>query len=128
MFKNLKLFVENKAGSDDLFDRLNTSILNKHLQDLMENLTAKVFRTYNASITLQNQLSELTNGMLEGPIPFKIVETSTACNSIFLSFDGEKANTSIILLVIIAKGFDTKKFMLYSFQRLLFSINMLMAS
>lgn len=37
-----------------------TSILNKHLQDLMEGLTAKVFRTYNASITLQQQLKELT--------------------------------------------------------------------
>lgn len=27
----------------------------------MEGLTAKVFRTYNASITLQNQLNELTD-------------------------------------------------------------------
>jgi hypothetical protein len=39
---------------------LQTGILNKHLQDLMEGLTAKVFRTYNASITLQQQLKELT--------------------------------------------------------------------
>lgn len=30
----------------------------------MDGLTAKVFRTYNASITLQQQLKELTNGML----------------------------------------------------------------
>ena len=27
----------------------------------MDGLTAKVFRTYNASITLQNQLKELTD-------------------------------------------------------------------
>lgn len=39
-----------------------TSILNKHLQELMDGLTAKVFRTYNASITLQQQLKELTTG------------------------------------------------------------------
>lgn len=39
---------------------LQTSILNKHLQELMDGLTAKVFRTYNASITLQQQLNELT--------------------------------------------------------------------
>lgn len=39
---------------------LQTSILNKHLQELMDGLTAKVFRTYNASITLQQQLKELT--------------------------------------------------------------------
>ncbi|KAM9296518.1 DNA topoisomerase 1 [Gastrophryne carolinensis] len=61
VFKNLQLFMENKQPDDDLFDRLNTTILNKHLQDLMEGLTAKVFRTYNASITLQQQLKELTN-------------------------------------------------------------------
>lgn len=40
---------------------LQTSILNKHLQELMDGLTAKVFRTYNASITLQQQLNQLTN-------------------------------------------------------------------
>ncbi|XP_020489520.1 DNA topoisomerase I, like [Labrus bergylta] len=61
VFKNLQLFMENKEPDDDLFDRLNTSVLNKHLQELMDGLTAKVFRTYNASITLQQQLKALTN-------------------------------------------------------------------
>lgn len=60
VFKDLKLFMENKNGSDDLFDRLDTAALNKHLQSLMPGLTAKVFRTYNASITLQQQLDKLT--------------------------------------------------------------------
>ncbi|XP_022045631.2 DNA topoisomerase I, mitochondrial [Acanthochromis polyacanthus] len=61
VFKNLRLFLENKQPGDELFDRLNTSILNKHLSSLMPGLTAKVFRTYNASITLQQQLKELSN-------------------------------------------------------------------
>lgn len=87
VFKNLLLFKENKQPQDDLFDRLNvsrfflkrisfrflgsitqcilnylqTTVLNKHLNELMEGLTAKVFRTYNASWTLQEQLNELTN-------------------------------------------------------------------
>ena len=39
---------------------LQTTILNKHLQALMDGLTAKVFRTYNASHTLQQQLDLLT--------------------------------------------------------------------
>ncbi|XP_012697944.2 DNA topoisomerase I, mitochondrial isoform X2 [Clupea harengus] len=60
-FKNLKLFLENKQPGDDLFDRLSTATLNKHLSSLMPGLTAKVFRTYNASITLQQQLKELSN-------------------------------------------------------------------
>lgn len=39
-----------------------TASLNKHLQGLMEGLTARVFRTYNASVTLQEQLRVLTRG------------------------------------------------------------------
>lgn len=61
VFKNLELFKENKRPGDDLFDRLNTVVMNEHLRELMEGLTAKVFRTYNASITLQRQLDELTD-------------------------------------------------------------------
>lgn len=41
---------------------LQTTILNKHLHELMDGLTAKVFRTYNASRTLQEQLNMLTEG------------------------------------------------------------------
>ncbi|XP_061773970.1 DNA topoisomerase I, mitochondrial isoform X3 [Nerophis ophidion] len=62
VFKNLKLFMENKDPGDELFDRLNTNLVNKHLSTLMPGLTAKVFRTYNASITLQQQLKELSSG------------------------------------------------------------------
>lgn len=61
VFKNLVLFKEGKKTGDDLFDRLNTTILNEYLNKLMPGLTAKVFRTYNASITLQQQLAELTD-------------------------------------------------------------------
>ncbi|XP_077275045.1 DNA topoisomerase 1 isoform X1 [Temnothorax americanus] len=61
VFKNLQLFMENKSPGDDLFDRLNTTVMNRHLNELMEGLTAKVFRTYNASWTLQQQLDKLTD-------------------------------------------------------------------
>lgn len=36
VYKNLQLFKENKKKDDDLFDRLNTAMLNDHLKDLME--------------------------------------------------------------------------------------------
>lgn len=61
VFKSLQLFKNNKAPGDELFDRLNTTVMNKHLNELMEGLTAKVFRTFNASWTLQQQLDKLTN-------------------------------------------------------------------
>lgn len=60
VFKNVKLFQDGKNGEDDLFDRLDTMKLNKHLNGIMDGLTAKVFRTYNASNTLQQQLDKHT--------------------------------------------------------------------
>ncbi|KAJ7703153.1 DNA topoisomerase I [Mycena rosella] len=60
IFKNIRIFKENKSDSDSLFDRVNTSGLNKHLQSEMKGLTAKVFRTFNASSTFQRLLDENT--------------------------------------------------------------------
>ncbi|XP_063087239.1 DNA topoisomerase I, mitochondrial isoform X6 [Cavia porcellus] len=60
VFWNLQLFMANKDPGDKLFDKLTTSSLNKHLQDSMDGLTAKVFRTYNASTIFQEQLQVLT--------------------------------------------------------------------
>ncbi|CAI9629334.1 dna topoisomerase 1 [Alternaria burnsii] len=60
VFKNLKLFKkEPKTTGDDIFDRLTTSGLNKHLTSYMPGLTAKVFRTYNASYTMARLLKEM---------------------------------------------------------------------
>ncbi|KAG6841898.1 hypothetical protein C0991_005628 [Blastosporella zonata] len=58
VFKNLRIFKENKNDDDNLFDRVNTSSLNKHLTTEMKGLTAKVFRTFNASSTFQRLLDE----------------------------------------------------------------------
>ena len=58
IFRNIIIFKKNKTDEDLLFDRLTTSGLNKHLGNYMPGLTAKVFRTYNASITFQRLLDE----------------------------------------------------------------------
>ncbi|CAJ0963834.1 unnamed protein product [Ranitomeya imitator] len=89
VFKNLKRFMENKNPDDDLFDRLNTSNLNKHLQDLMDGLTAKVFRTYNASITLQDQLKALTNE--EDNVAAKILSYNRANRAVALLCNHQRA-------------------------------------
>uniref|UniRef100_A0A9J7X521 DNA topoisomerase I n=2 Tax=Cyprinus carpio TaxID=7962 RepID=A0A9J7X521_CYPCA len=89
VFKNLQLFLENKQAKDDLFDRLNTSILNKHLQELMDGLTAKVFRTYNASITLQQQLKELTSP--DDNIPEKILSYNRANRAVAVLCNHQRA-------------------------------------
>ncbi|KAL2329285.1 hypothetical protein Fmac_022712 [Flemingia macrophylla] len=53
-------FQKDKGPGDDLFDMLDTSKLNAHLKELMPGLTAKVFRTFNASITLDDMLNKET--------------------------------------------------------------------
>ncbi|TNM86994.1 hypothetical protein fugu_007224 [Takifugu bimaculatus] len=89
VFKNLQLFLENKQPGDDLFDRLNTSILNKHLQELMDGLTAKVFRTYNASITLQQQLKELSCS--DDSVPAKILSYNRANRAVAILCNHQRA-------------------------------------
>jgi DNA topoisomerase-1 len=70
VFKNLKIFKKPpKKDGDEIFDRLTTSGLNKHLSSYMQGLTAKVFRTYNASWTMASLLKDLK---ATGSIPEKI--------------------------------------------------------
>jgi len=62
VFKNLKIFKKDpKKEGDDIFDRLNTTQLNKHLTNYMPGLSAKVFRTYNASYTMSTLQKKLKN-------------------------------------------------------------------
>jgi DNA topoisomerase-1 len=56
VWKNLGDFIKGKKKTDDLFDKINAGSLNDYLRNLMEGLTAKVFRTYNASFTLEREL------------------------------------------------------------------------
>ena len=56
VFRNLKEFCARKDPTEKIFDELTTQSLNTHLKSLMEGLTAKVFRTYNASYTLEKEL------------------------------------------------------------------------
>uniref|UniRef100_A0A7S1JE07 DNA topoisomerase I n=1 Tax=Eutreptiella gymnastica TaxID=73025 RepID=A0A7S1JE07_9EUGL len=51
----LRKFVKGKTPNSDLFDRLIPTHLNSYLKELMPGLSAKVFRTYNASWTLDKE-------------------------------------------------------------------------
>ncbi|XP_037046846.1 DNA topoisomerase 1 isoform X3 [Bradysia coprophila] len=89
VFKNLELFKENKKEGDDLFDRLNTVVMNEHLRDLMDGLTAKVFRTYNASWTLQTQLNEMTDP--NSSIPEKLLSYNRANRAVAILCNHQRA-------------------------------------
>ncbi|AIN97810.1 DNA topoisomerase IB, large subunit [Leishmania panamensis] len=54
----LQRFTRRKSPGTDIFDQLNPTQLNDHLKSFMNGLSAKVFRTYNASITLDKWFKE----------------------------------------------------------------------
>ena len=56
VYRLLEKFTSGKQPGDDIFDSVNASKLNDHLKDSMDDLSAKVFRTFNASVTLQSEL------------------------------------------------------------------------
>lgn len=76
VFKNLKIFKRSpKKEGDEIFDRLTTSGLNKHLSNYMTGLTAKVFRTYNASFTMATLLKDMK---AEGTVADKVLAYNAA--------------------------------------------------
>lgn len=83
--------------------------MNKYLNELLDGLTAKVFRTYNASRTLQEQLEKLTNA--NEPLAAQVLtynranrEVAILCNhqrAVPKTFDKSMAN--------LQKKIDDKK-------------------
>jgi len=98
VWKNLQLFTHGKKPEDGLFERISASTLNEYLRSMMEGLTAKVFRTYNASTTLESELKkkDLSKCTLEEKLAFYDVankEVAILCNhqkTISKNFDMQK--------------------------------------
>lgn len=59
VYKNLEVFSRGKDKKDLLFDLITSSMLNEYLSSFMKNLTAKVWRTYNASMLFQKELDKI---------------------------------------------------------------------
>ncbi|OMJ24126.1 DNA topoisomerase 1 [Smittium culicis] len=64
VYKNLHQFIKTaRVPGKMIFDKINPNELNKHLSSLMPGLSAKVFRTYNASHTFQKELENTDNSL-----------------------------------------------------------------
>ena len=72
VYSNLVEFTKNKNKDDDLFDKINSNLLNKYLQNYMKELTAKVFRTFNASLLFQEELESIIKKYKDYNKPDKI--------------------------------------------------------
>ena len=87
VYNNLQEFTKNKQPDDQLFDLVSSSDINKYLQTFMGGLTAKVFRTYNASNIFQKELKKINN---------KYSETKPDTKTLLDEF--AKANIKVALL------------------------------
>jgi DNA topoisomerase-1 len=98
VYNNLLKFISNKNKKDDIFDLITASTLNLYLNSFMENLTAKVWRTYNASILFQKELDKIkVDKVLEmGP--------NEKLNYLIAMFN--QANTEVALLCNHQKNVD----------------------
>jgi DNA topoisomerase-1 len=103
VYENIKEFINNKDKDDQLFDKISSSDVNKYLQTLMKGLTAKVFRTYNASSLMEKELKSVT----------KKCENYEGPDKINLLLDGfNKANINVAILCnhqrAASKTFDSQ--------------------
>lgn len=57
-FELIQKFMKKKGPTDLLFDKVEPSALNDYFKSVMPGLSAKVFRTYNASVTLDSELQK----------------------------------------------------------------------
>jgi len=90
IYKNLQDFMLNKTKKDDLFDLVRPSILNEYLNSIVPGLTAKVWRTYNASLLFQKEIDKIKEDKLAS------IDPNEQLNYLIAMFN--QANTSVALL------------------------------
>ncbi len=101
VYENLQQFSKNKSRKDELFDLINSSMLNDYLDSFLKGLTAKVWRTYNASYTFQKELEKMVSSKkLE-----TFTETDERLNYLIAIFN--QANTEVALLCNHQKAVTT---------------------
>jgi DNA topoisomerase I len=98
IYKNLEEFARNKNKKDELFELITSSSINEYLSSLMDGLTAKVWRTYNASLLFQNELDKVNEEKVSK------IDPNERLNYLISMFN--QANTSVALLCNHQKSVD----------------------
>ncbi|KAG5494075.1 hypothetical protein JKF63_01909 [Porcisia hertigi] len=107
----LQRFTRRKSAGVDIFDQLNPTQLNDHLKSFMEGLSAKVFRTYNASITLDKWFKEKPVNP-EWSIPDKLVYFNKANTEVAILCNHQKSvskNFKVQMMQLSTKSKYTRK-------------------
>ena len=65
VYTNIKEFTDSTTKKDLLFNKISPVLLNQYLDNMMPNLTAKVWRTFNASYMFQKELNKVDKTKME---------------------------------------------------------------
>jgi DNA topoisomerase I len=90
VYDNLKEFVKNKTKKEKLFHFISASSINDYLNNFMKGLTAKVLRTYTASLLFQKEINKILEDHVTKLDPNEKLNYLTAMFN--------QANTSVALL------------------------------
>ena len=90
VFDNLMVFTSNKSKKEQLFDLISASTMNSYLDDFMSGLTAKVWRTYNASTLFQKEIDKINEEKV------KAIHENERVSYLITMFN--QANTTVALL------------------------------
>ena len=90
VYKNIEDFIKDKNKKDELFNLINSSSMNEYLNSFMNGLTAKVWRTYNASLVFQKEIDKIKDDKISK------METDERLNYLISMFN--LANTTVALL------------------------------
>ena len=96
IYTNLENFMKDKSKKDDLFNLINSSSMNEYLNSFMVGLTAKVWRTYNASLVFQKELDKIKEEKISS------MDIEEKLNYLISMFN--QANTTVALLCNHQKG------------------------
>jgi len=99
VYKNLEEFSNSKTKKDDLFDLITASNLNDYLNSIMKGLTAKVWRTYNASLLFQKEIDKIKEDKVSD------IDGNERLNYLIAMFN--QANTAVALLCNHQKNTNT---------------------
>ena len=78
IYQLFKQFTKSKRKGDPLFDKIAAKDINEYLKEFMPNLTAKVFRTANASYLFQQELDKIKSKQTEKVLISKLNSANAA--------------------------------------------------
>ena len=84
IYNNVSEFIKDKEEDEQIFDKIQSSDINKYLQEFMKDLTAKVYRTYNASNLFQKELKKISKkyeGLKKGEYIKEILDDFLKANA-----------------------------------------------